>query len=206
MTSVIFRNDPLFLRNEFEVEGKWGFPIVRKQELNLNDIELISCADVSSKDTKNLHKAVHFFVDDYRFENTYNHPENALKRYGKYRFLLSPDFSLYSEMNPWRQIESVGKARWVAAKWQDAGKIVIPTVSWGSARSYEYCFDAIEKHCIVAIGMIGCKRNKRDFLRGYNYMLERIEPDAIICLGDPFDEMDGNLVVVDYQKSRRVVR
>ena len=37
-------------------------------------------------------------------------------------------------------------------------------------------------------------------------MLERIEPDAIIYLGDPFDEMDGNLVVVDYQKSRRVVR
>lgn len=79
-------------------------------------------------------------------------------------------------------------------------------MSWGPARSYEYCFDAIEKHCIVAIGMIGCKRNKRDFLRGYNYMLERIEPDAIICLGDPFDEMDGNLVVVDYQKSRKVVR
>jgi len=33
MTSKSFRNDPLFLRNEFEVEGKWGFPIVRKQEL-----------------------------------------------------------------------------------------------------------------------------------------------------------------------------
>ena len=37
-------------------------------------------------------------------------------------------------------------------------------------------------------------------------MLERIEPDAIICLGDPFNEMDGNLVVVDYQKSRKAVR
>lgn len=37
MKSVIFRNGPLFLRNEFEVEGKWGFPIVRKQELNLNN-------------------------------------------------------------------------------------------------------------------------------------------------------------------------
>ena len=56
------------------------------------------------------------------------------------------------------------------------------------------------------ISLKKCKRNKRDFLRGYNYMRERIEPDAIICLGDPFDEMDGNLVVVDYQKSRKVVR
>lgn len=44
MTSVIFRNDPLFLRNEFEVEGKWGFPIVRKQALDLDGIELIACS------------------------------------------------------------------------------------------------------------------------------------------------------------------
>jgi hypothetical protein len=28
----------------------------------------------------------------------------------------------------------------------------------------------------------------------------------VICLGDPFEEMEGNLVVVDYQKSRKVVR
>ena len=206
MKSKLFRNDPLFLRNEFDVEGKWGFPIVRRQALDLDGIELIACSDVSSKDTKNLHKGVHFFVDDYRFENTYNHPENALKRYGKYRFLLSPDFSLYSEMNPWRQIESVGKTRWVAAKWQAAGKTVISTISWGLTRSYEYCFDAVEKHCIVAVGMIGCKGNKRDFLRGYYQMLDRIEPEAIICFGDPFAEMEGNLVVVDYQKSRKVVR
>lgn len=41
MTSKSFRTDPLFLRNEFEVEGKWGFPVTRKQELNLNDIELM---------------------------------------------------------------------------------------------------------------------------------------------------------------------
>lgn len=153
-----------------------------------------------------LPKGVHFFVDDYRFESTYTHPEKAIKRYGKYRFLLSPDFSLYSEMNPWRQIESIGKARWVAAKWQASGHIVIPTVSWGLTRSYDYCFDGIEKNCIVAVGMIGCKKNKLNFLRGYNQMLERIDPEAIICFGEPFIEMNGNIVVVDYQSSRKVVR
>lgn len=206
MKSIEYRNNPLFLRNEFEVEGKWGFPIIKRQEFDLNNIELIACSDVSKNDIQNLNKGVHFFVDDFRFDSIYNNPEKSLERYGKYRFLLTPDYSLYSEMNPWRQIESIGKARWVGAKWQSAGKIVFPTISWASARSYEFCFDAIEKHCIVAIGMIGCKRNKTDFLRGYNQMLEVIEPDGIICLGTPFKEMKGNIVVVDYVESRKVVR
>ena len=206
MTSKIFRNDPLFLRNEFETEGRWGFPIIKKQQLDVNDIELISCSDVSKKDDKNLHKGVHFFVDDFRFETIYDHPEKALERYGKYRFLLTPDYSLYAEMDPWRQIESVGKARWVGAKWQANGKIVIPTVSWGLARSFEFCFDGIQKNSIVAVGMIGCKRNKADFLKGYYQMLTKIEPEAIICLGNPFDEMDGNIIPVDYLNSRKVVR
>ena len=206
MKSKNFRNDPLFLRNEFEVEGRWGFPIIKKQQLDIENIELISCSDVSKKDIINLHKGVHFFVEDFRFETIYNHPEKSLERYGKYRFLLTPDYSLYAEMDPWRQIESVGKARWVGAKWQAKGKIVIPTVSWGLARSFEFCFDGIQKNSIVAVGMIGCKRNKDDFLKGYYQMLTKIEPEAIICLGDPFDEMDGNIIPVDYLKSRKVVR
>ncbi|MCR5309805.1 MAG: DUF4417 domain-containing protein [Lachnospiraceae bacterium] len=206
MKSYDFRNDPLFLRNQFEVEGKWGFPVIKKQELDLTNVNLIACSDVSKSDTKNLYKGVHFFVDDYRFETIYNHPDKSLERYGKYRFLLTPDYSLYSEMNQWRQIESVGKARWVGAMWQQAGKTVIPTISWSQTRSYEFCFDAIEKNCIVAVGMIGCKQDKAQFLRGYNQMLSRIEPEAIICFGPPYTEMEGNLIVVDYMKSRKGVR
>ena len=65
--SYYLRNDPLFLRNEFEKEGEWNFPIIKKQDINLDNLELISYSDISSKDTKNLHKDVHFFIDDWRF-------------------------------------------------------------------------------------------------------------------------------------------
>ena len=112
MKTKEYRNLRLFLRNEFETAGVWGFPIIRKQNMDLSNIELIACSDTSMHDTLNLHKGVHFLVDDYRFESTYNQPGKALERFRKYRFLLTPDFSLYAEMNPWRQIESVGKARW----------------------------------------------------------------------------------------------
>ena len=54
--------------------------------------------------------------------------------------------------------------------------------------------------------MIGCKHEKIGFLRGYETMLEKIEPSAIICLGSPFAEMQGNIISIDYLSSRKVVR
>ena len=206
MRSIIYRNDPLFLRNGFQAEGKYNFPIVRKQNIDVNNLNMIAYSDISSKDTKNLEKGVHFFIDDYRFEVIYNNPEKCLERLKKYKFVLTPDFSLYAEMPVWRQIESVGKTRWVGAFFQKNGLTVVPTISWSTPISYEFCFKGIEKGSIVAIGMIGCKRSKKDFLRGYNEMLRQVEPSEIICFGIPFEEMTGNIIVVDYCSSRKVVR
>ena len=94
----------------------------------------------------------------------------------------------------------------LGAYWQSKGRIVIPTISWSDARSFEFCFDGVETGSTVAIGMIGCKRNKLHFLRGFWAMVEKIDPSQIICFGTPFPEMQGNLVVVDYRDSRKVVR
>ena len=206
MNSFIFRNDPLFLRSEFENDGQWEFPIIKKQPLDLSSVELIACSDISAHDTINTHKGIHHFVDDYRFEGLYTHPERCINTYSKYRFALTPDYSLYSEMNLWRQIESVGKSRWVGANWQKHGLTVVATVSWGQPSSYSFCFDGIEKHSVVAIGMIGCKHSRISFMRGYDAMIEAIDPYAIICLGKPFPEMEGKIIEVDYISSRRVMR
>jgi len=121
-------------------------------------------------------------------------------------FLLTPDFSLYADMPLWKQIENVGKNRWVGAYWQSKGLSVIPTIAWSTARSFDFCYDAVEKHGAVAVGMIGCKGNKLGFMRGYNEMLKRLEPDSIIVFGKPFTEMEGNIITVDYMSSRKVVR
>lgn len=206
MKSFIFRNSDLFLRNEFETCGEWELPLVKKQSLDLDSVELISYSDISDHDMNNLHKGVHFFVDDYRFESVYRNPERSLERLRKYRFVLTPDYSLYSEMNLWRQIESIGKSRWVGAYWQDKDLTVIPTISWAQSQSYRFCFGAVEKNSIVAVGMIGCKQNRLAFMRGYNTMLEAIDPSAVIVFGTPFPEMEGNIIPVDYVSSRKVVR
>ena len=207
MKSDIYRNKEFFLRNEFETAGRWQLPFIRKQELDISNIELISIADAKYDDNeKNREKGVHFFVDDYRFESYYRDPERTLRKVSQYAFACTPDYSTYSNMQYWRQLESVAHSRWCGAYWQDQGVITVPTVSWSTPLSFEFCFDAIETGCIVAIGMIGCKHTKEEFLCGYNEMLNRISPSYIICFGTPFSEMEGNIVTVDYLSSRKVVR
>lgn len=206
-TSKSMRNDPLFMRNEYEDHKKWNIPLVKKQDLLVDNLSLIACSDTKANDSSvNTQRGVHFFVDDYRFEGIYNNPEKSLARYSQYAFLLTPDFSMYADMNLWRQMESVAKNRWCGAYWQSKGLTVIPTVSWSTPSSYEFCFDGIEENSIVAIGMVGCKQNRFNFMLGYRAMLEILHPQTIICFGNPFPDMQGNIVTIDYRSSRKVVR
>lgn len=83
---------------------------------------------------------------------------------------------------------------------------MIPTISWSTPENDEFCFDGIEQDSFIAISTLGCKKAKEEFLRGYNAMLERINPKAIICFGTAIEGMPGPVIYVDYNASRKVVR
>ena len=207
MTSIEMRENHLFMRNDFDVTGKWDIPIIKKQDIPLENVRLIAYSDTKPNDRpENTACGVHFFIDDYRFTGIYNNPDRSIAKLSQYAFLLTPDYSTYSDMNYWRQLESVAHSHWVGAYWQNMGYKVVATMTWSDSRSYSFCNDGVEKGSIVAVGVIGCKRSKKEFLRGYNKMLETVEPSAVICFGEPFKEMDGNLITVDYRASRKVVR
>ena len=207
MTGKSMRNNPLFMRNTFMSVGKWGIPLVKKQAVSVDDLQMIACSDTRSNDrAENKRKGVHFFVDDYRFDGIYKTPSKSLAKYSQYAFLLTPDFSTYADMDLWRQLESVAKNRWVGAYWQSNGLTVIPTISWSTPRSFDFCFDGVEQNAVVAVSTLGCKRSKLQFMRGYDTMLDKLNTETIICFGDPLAEMQGAIITVDYRPSRKVVR
>ncbi|MBP5698157.1 MAG: DUF4417 domain-containing protein [Alphaproteobacteria bacterium] len=204
LQSYNIRNDKKFLRNNYEMSGLWEIPHIRRQEIDLSNIKLLACSHTRlNEDEQHRQYGVHFYVDDPKFSGIYNYPERTLQKYAQYRFLLTPDFSLYSEMPMWLQIANVAKNRWCGAYWQDNGLTVIPTISWSSSQSYGFCFDGIEQNTIVSVGMIGCKGNKLGFLRGYDKMMEKLNPQAIICYGKPFEEMQGNIIYVPFAHTRK---
>ena len=113
ITSYEFRNDPMFLRNQFRSVGMFKLPLVKKQEISLEDVSLIGYDKVNqSNDYKSI---VHFFLDDYKFESIYNNPEKKIEVLRKFKAVLTPDFSMFVEMPIALQLFATFKNRWVGA-------------------------------------------------------------------------------------------
>lgn len=185
------------VRNEFKGVGKYGMPLIKRQNIDLDKIELLVFTKTKHNDEENQNKTIHFFTYDWNFQSVYEKPEESLEKLDQYYALLTPEFSTYKDMPLARQIDSVFKNRWCGAFWQKQGMIVIPTVSWGSIPCLEFCFDGIEKGSVVAVSTHTREDNRDDFMLGYNKMLEIIEPSAIICYGTPFPEMKGKIKAID---------
>lgn len=192
------KNYKKLVRNEFlyynKSSGKYDFPIIRRQDVDISKIQFISYADTKLNDKENSNKSVHFFTYDWKFNKVYSDAENELPKLSQYYCLLSPDFSLFTDMPLALQIESVFKNRWCGAFWQSKGLNVIPTVAWGNEKSFDFCFDGIEEGSIVAVCTYYRENSEHTFMKGYNIMLEKIKPRTVICYDNPFPDMKGNIV------------
>lgn len=185
------------VRNEFPQTGKYGIPLIKKQDIDIDKIELWNYTKTKSDDKDNKHKTIHFFTYDWLFDSVYEKPEITLEKLDQYYAILTPEFSMYYDMPIARQLDSVFKNRWCGAFWQKQGMLVIPTITWSSIPCMEFCFDGVEKGSVVAVSTYMREDNKSGFMLGYNKMLEVIEPSAIICYGTPFPEMKGNIKTID---------
>ena len=159
-----------------------------------------------SNDIENSNKTIHFFTYDWNFESVYEKPELALEKLDQYYALLTPEFSTYKDMPLARQIDSVFKNRWCGAFWQKQGMLVIPTISWGSYACFDFFCDGVEEGAVVAVSTYTRKDNKKGFMEGYEKMMEKIKPSAIICYGDPFPEMKGNIKSIDPFNKKELIK
>ncbi len=157
MTSEEFRNNPMFLRNQFAGEGVFEIPKLRKDKIDLERIDLIGYDKLSENQTD---KIVHFFLDDYKFEVMWNDPEPRIERLKQYTAVLSPNYSIYSEMPLSLKVYNTFRSRWCGAYLQSKGIKVIPTLAWGDPNTFWFCFDGIEKGSTVAVSTLGVRTEK----------------------------------------------
>ena len=186
----LVRNEFLYHKNSM---GKYDFPIIRKQDIDVNKIKFLSYVNAKKDDKENKDKTIHFFTYDWKFEKVYEKTDEELEKLSQYYCLLSPDFSLFTNMPLALQIESVFKNRWCGAYFQSKGLKVIPTISWGDERSFHFCFDGIEIGSVVAVCTYYRENCEEEFMLGYNEMLKRIKPSMVICYDEPFKSMTGNI-------------
>lgn len=145
------RHKQELVRNEFKTVGNYQIPLIRKQDIDLDTISLISFSDTKRDDKENAYKTVHFFTYDWMFDKVYEKAADCAEKLKQYYALLSLDFSMFTDMPKALQIYSVFKNRWCGAYWQNLGLRVIPTISWGAESSFDFCFDGVEEGATVAV-------------------------------------------------------
>ena len=130
--------------------------------------------------------ALHFFLDDYRFETVWSSPERLLPRVLAVGATLTPDFSLWRGMPRAAQVWNVYRSRWCGAYWQSQGVEVIPTACWGAQDTFDFCFDGIPQDATVAISPVGIRANDIDralFRAGIQELISRTQPRLLLCYG-----------------------
>lgn len=130
--------------------------------------------------------AVHFFLDDYRFEVAWTKPERPLSRLQRAGLALTPDFSLWTGMPTAMQVWQVYRSRWCGNWMLQHGIKIIPTVSWSTPDSYRYCFAGITPGSVLAVSSVGVMRDHKAlmlFAAGFSAMVETVKPAAVLCYG-----------------------
>lgn len=138
----------------------------------------------SAKNREN--KGIHFFLDDYQFIRLWNSIDKYLPLLQQFRYVMTPDFSMYTDFPKALQIYNHYRKHWIGAYMQENGVRVIPTIGWSTEDSFEWCFDGEPVGGCVAVSAIGTRNHKesRDkFLNGYNRMLEVLKPEQILFYG-----------------------
>lgn len=144
-------------------------------------------------------KGIHFFLDDYQFNRLWNDIDRYVDMLSQFKYVLSPDFSTYTDFPKAIQIYNHYRKHWVGAYLQEYGVDVIPTISWSTSDSFDWCFDGEPTKSTVAVSSVGSansKRKKELFLAGYNAMMQRLQPETILFYGKVPEECEGNIVQI----------
>ena len=142
LENLNYRTNPMFLRNHFSSSNSYGIPDIPKAELTddeIKELRLLAFNQTKSDNGKHNERIVHFFLYDYYFENIWNKPEEFVELLSKYKGVLSPDFSMYTEMPYAVQIYNTFRNRWCGAYLASKGIKVIPTVAWSDKGNETDC-------------------------------------------------------------------
>ena len=186
----------------FNGVGEYGIPVIQPADFRADN--WIGFNYAKGCEDPEVH-GVHFFLDDYQFVRVWSQPDTYLNMLRRFQAVLTPDFSTYTDFPKSIQIYNHYRKHWLGAYWQLHGIRVIPTISWSDADSFSWCFDGEPVGGTVAVSSVGTQVSKesgRLFMAGYNEMLNRLKPSAIIMYGKVPDGCEGNIIPIQAFQSK----
>ena len=120
------RNYENVQRMLFNGIGEYDIPQI--ESIQFNNAEFIGFNYArSAKNPED--KAVHFFLDDYQFNRVWTDADRYIPMLQRFKYVLTPDFSLYTDFPKALQIYNHYRKHWLGAYWQMHGINVLNGVS-----------------------------------------------------------------------------
>jgi hypothetical protein len=169
-----------------EFTSKNQFPIVEPYSGNLPEM-LCSVHRLRKKPESLLrNQCGHFFTSDSHIEPFWKYPFRYIQWLRKLGFVISTDFSLYTNMLLMQKLWNSFRNKLMTAVFQRNGLNAIPAPSWGDLQNIELYMEGWPKASIIAINSTGVGLDKRCryiWLEGYHAVLDILKPIHIIRYG-----------------------
>lgn len=139
-----------------------------------------------AKSSSDSGACIHYFIDDYQFERLWNKPDQYVDLVGKFEATLTPDFSIYLDMPKPMMVWNEYRRRALGHYWQRCGFTVVPTLSWATPDTYEFCFGGLPKRSTVAVSTVGIlndKKARKIWRDGMAEALKILEPNHVLVYG-----------------------
>lgn len=169
--------DTLHFGTVFASEDAYGIPMLAKNAVMPERLIQWGSRPKLLAVQEGSRAAVHFFLDDYRFESLWHHPYRHLDALSRIGCVLSPDFSLWRDMPLVMQLWQTYRNRWLGCFWQQFGIAVIPTISW--SEPHDFCYAGVPPGSIVAVSAVGTHGDRQAgklFRAGFLRMVEVLRP------------------------------
>lgn len=171
--------------HQFDTVGSYDVPILQPVTM-LQPFHWIpfNCA---MTDSDRAQHGVHFFIDDYLFDRTWNDPGRYAQLLSQFGAVMTPDFSLFTDYPKAVQIYNHYRKHLLGAFWQSLGMTVIPSICWSDQDSFDWCFDGEPTDGIVAVSSVGTQKSPQArelFLAGYEEMMSCLRPRKVVFFGD----------------------
>ncbi|MBP5461858.1 MAG: DUF4417 domain-containing protein [Lachnospiraceae bacterium] len=152
---------------------------------------------------------IQFYAYDYQILRLWERPDFYMETFRKFRFMLTPDFSMYTDWPLAVNIYNHYRKHWLGAYWQKHGMRIIPTIGWSDEASYEWCFDGDPVGGMVSVSSVGTQNDetaKRLFLSGFKEMLVRLRPSGVLFYGDIPKELSGCDIIIHVEPFQKQLR
>lgn len=189
------RNCENLNRETFEGTGAYNIPELQPVHCDARNWISFNFAK-TCKDPEE--HGIHFFIDDYQFQRLWADPDRYIPMLSRFKALMSPDFSTYTDYPKAIQIYNHYRKHWLGAYWQKRGLMVIPTISWSDESSLDWCFDGEPVGGTVAVSAVGTQMDDKArglFRYGYKAMLEVLKPCSIIFYGAVPEDCETDNVI-----------